>query len=69
MNFPCGVGSKNHSLEFGLFIYLKVKVELATVVEGHPKASFSVATTVGEGATPFSRLLHFTLDTYLIMLC
>ena len=40
------------------------------MVEGDPKALFSIATTssVGEGATPFPELLHFTLDTYLIML-
>ena len=46
-------------------------VKLATVVKGNPKAPFSVATTprcFGEGAIPFSGLLHFTLDTYLIML-
>ena len=32
-----------------------VKVKLATIVEGDPKAPFSIATTqgVGEGATPF----------------
>ena len=37
---------------------------------GDQKAPFSIATTVdvGEGATPFSGLLHFTLDTYLILL-
>ena len=37
---------------------------------GDPKAPFSIATTpgVGEGATPFLGLLHFTLDPYLIML-
>ena len=47
------------------------KVKLATAVEGDQKALFSIATThrgVGEGATPFPGLLHFTLDTYLIML-
>ena len=42
------------------------KVKLATIVEGDPKALFSIA--VGEGATPFPRLLLFTLDPYLIML-
>ena len=43
---------------------------LATVVEVDPKAPFSIATTprCREGATPFPGLLHFTLDTYLILL-
>ena len=45
---------------------------MVTLVEGHPKAPFSIATHwgvgVGEGATPFPGLLHFTLDAYLIML-
>ena len=36
------------------------KVKLATIVEGDPKAPFSIATTPG--------LLHFTLEPYLIML-
>ena len=36
------------------------KVNLATVVEGDPKAPFSSA--VGEGGTSFSWLLQFTLD-------
>ena len=40
------------------------KVKLATEVEGDPKASFSI----GASATHFPRLLHFTLDPYLIML-
>ena len=39
-------------------------VKLATVVEGDPKAPFS-SRVIGEGATPFSGLLHFTLDMYL----
>ena len=44
-----------------------IKVKLATIVEGDQKAPFSMATTrgVGESATPFPELLHFTLDTYL----
>ena len=52
-------------------ILLISKVKLATIVEGDPKAPFSIATTprcVGEGATPFPGLLHFTLEPYLIML-
>ena len=44
------------------------RVRLSTVVEGNLKAPFSIATTQREGATPFTGLLHFTLDTYLIML-
>ena len=43
---------------------------MATLVEGDPKAPFSIAITpnVGEGATPLPGLLHFTLDPYLIVL-
>ena len=40
------------------------KEKLATVVEGGQKTPFSI----GEGATPFPGSLHFTLDTYLILL-
>ena len=50
---------------------LSKKVKLATIAEGDPKAPFLIATLhqgVGEGATPFPGLLHFTLDPYLIML-
>ena len=48
-----------------------IKVKLSTVVEGNPKAPFSIATTpkCWEGATPFPGLLHFALDPYLTMLC
>ena len=47
-----------------------VKVKLATIVEGHPKSPFSIATTpkCRGGRYSFPRLLHFTLDPYLIML-
>ena len=40
-----------------------VKVKMATVVEGDPNASFSIATTPScrESATPFPGLLNFTL--------
>ena len=40
---------------------------MATVVEGNPKAPFPIATTPScvESTTPFSWLLHFTLDPYL----
>ena len=46
------------------------KVKLATVDEGNPKAPFSIATTSRwrEGATSFPWLLHFALNTYLILL-
>ena len=43
---------------------------MATIVEGDPKAPFSIATTpwcMG-GRYSFPGLLHFTLDPYLIML-
>ena len=41
-----------------------------TVVESDQKAPFSIATTprCSGGTTPFSDLLHFTLDTHLILL-
>ena len=48
---------------------LRIYIKLATVVEGNQKAPFSIATTgVREDATRFPGLLHFTLDTYLILL-
>ena len=42
------------------------KVKLGNIVEGDSKAPFSIG--VGEGATPFPALSHFTLNPYLIML-
>ena len=43
--------------------------KLVTIVEGNQKAPFSILHQgVGEDATPFPRLLHFTLDMYLILL-
>ena len=47
-----------------------MKVKLATLFEGYPKAPFQylLYQGVGEGATPSTGLLHFTLDTCLIML-
>ena len=55
---------------FSLIIYIS-KVKLVIIVEGDPKAPFSIATMPGsrERATPFPGLLHFTLDTHLIMPC
>ena len=43
---------------------------LATIVEGNPKAPFSIATTprCRGGRYSFPGLLYFTLDPYLIML-
>ena len=41
---------------------------LATVFKGDQKAPFLIPRCVREGATPFPGLLHFTLDTYLILL-
>ena len=48
----------------------KVKVKLATLVEGDLRAPFSIATTARcrEEHYFFPGLLHFTLDPYLIML-
>ena len=46
------------------------KVKLATIVEGNPKAPFSIATTpmCRGGRYSFPGLLYFILDPYLIML-
>ena len=43
---------------------------MATIVEGNPKAPFSIATTPRRrgGRYSFPGLLYFTLDPYLIML-
>ena len=57
-------------LSYSSGVYEIIKVKLETLVEGDPKAPFSVATTptcMG-GRYSFPRLLHFTLDPYLIML-
>ena len=52
-----------------LFVLHQYKVKLMTLVEGDPKALFSIATPRCRGAsTPFFGLLHFILDPYLIML-
>ena len=52
-----------------IYIYIYIyssssSSKLATIVKGEQKAPFSI----GEGATPFLGLHHFTLDTYLILL-
>ena len=51
------------------FIY-SYKVKLATIVEGNPKAPFSIATTpmCRGGRYSFPGLHYFTLDPYLMML-
>ena len=48
----------------------KQKVKLATIVEGNPKAPFSIATTprCRGGRYSFPGWLYFTLDSHLIML-
>ena len=48
-------------------IWDQVISKLATVVDDDPKAPFTIATTVREGDTPFSWLLHFTFDPYFII--
>ena len=47
-------------------IYIYIYINCATFIESNPKASISI--DVGEDATPFPRLLHFTLDPYPIVL-
>ena len=53
-----------------LYIYIYIYVKLAILVEGDPKAPFSIAITARckGGSTSFPSLLHFTLNPYLIML-
>ena len=53
-----------------VWIYIS-KVKWATIVEGNPKAPFSIATTprCRGGRYSLPGLLYFTLDPYLIMLC
>ena len=56
-----------------IYIYICIyicKLKLATIVEGNPKAPFSIATTprCRGGRYSFPGLLYFTLDPYLIML-
>ena len=43
-------------------------IKLVTIVEGDPKARFSIATTLRGRRGRNSGLLHFTFDSYLIML-
>ena len=53
------------------YIYIYIYIyKLATIVEGDPKAPFSIATTprCSGGRYSFPWFLHFTLDPYHIML-
>ena len=52
-----------------MYIYRVSKEKLATVVESDRMLPFQQLLHQGveEGATPFPGLLHFTLDTYLIL--
>ena len=56
-----------NSVRWAHFIHIKMK--LATVFEGNPKAPFSIVITprCTGGGYFFPGLLHFSLDTYLIM--
>ena len=49
---------------------VRMSLQLVTVVKGDPKAPFSIATTprCRGGRYSIPRLLHFTLDTYLIIM-
>ena len=51
-------------------LWLKHVYEVGDRSRGQLEAPFSIAATrdVGEGDAPFPGLLHFTLDTYLILL-
>ena len=44
------------------------KSQVGDLSRGRPEVSLFNNRGVGEGATPFSGLLHFTLDPYLIIL-
>ena len=52
-----------------LCVFVCIYIKLATLVKANLKAPFSVVHWgIGEGATLFPGLLHFTLDPFLIML-
>ena len=51
-----------------IYIYIYIYKLLATVVYDDQMVLFWIATIVGKGVTPFPWLLHFNLDTYLILL-
>ena len=50
--------------------YKKSNVNLATLIEGDPKAPVSIGTTLGfiGGRYSIPRFLHFTLDPHIIVL-
>ena len=72
VNTFCRYSPLNNQLVLALaFQFIISKVKLVTLVEGDPRAPFSIATTpryTEGGATPFPGVLHFTFDPYLIML-
>ena len=53
-----------------VYIYIYIYISWPTVDEGDPKTAFSITITprCEGGPTPFPGLLHFTLDTYLVIL-
>ena len=59
-----------HSIEIFSSNDIISKVKFVNIVEGDPKAPFSIATTTTcrGGRYSFPGLLHFTVDPYLIML-
>ena len=64
-------GSLRVALDNGRQLCLLIsKVKLATIVEGNPKAPFSIATTprCRRGRYSFPGFLYFTLDPYLLIL-
>ena len=50
-----------------IYIYIYVS-KVGDLSRGWPEGSLFDSWGVGEGATSFPRLLHFTLDMYLILL-
>ena len=54
----------NCTMTFNKYLSIYKVVKLSTLVEGDPKAPFSIATTSRDSATSF----HFTLDPYFIVL-
>ena len=59
------IKQRNQTKNLSIYGELKVLQYSVVVVEGDSKASFSIATTPGEGAIPFPGLLQFTLDIIL----
>ena len=66
---PCGLFNATFSLSL-LYIYIYIS-KVGNCSQEWPKSSLFnklLHQAVGEGTTPFPRLLHFTFDLYLIML-